>query len=77
MTYDEAVKSAKAEWLQLHLHSVTFNEVYMVNYGIPKTIFMNTDTDILFDDNEEIRKEWTGEAYEPHEIITILQKLLG
>ena len=74
--YDEAVKSAKAEWLQLHLHSVTFNEVYMVSYGIPKTIFMNTDSDILFDDNEEIRNEWTGEAHEPHEIIAVLQKLL-
>lgn len=74
--YDEAVKQAKSEWLQLHLHSVTFNEVYMVNYGIPKSIFMNTDTDILFDDNEEIRNEWTGETYEPIEIFTVLKKLL-
>lgn len=76
MEYDEAVKQAKSEWLQLHLHSVTFNEVYMVNYGIPKSIFMNTDTDILFDDNEEIRNEWTGETYEPIEIFTVLKKLL-
>lgn len=74
--YDEAVRQAKSEWLQLHLHSVTFNEVYMVNYGIPKSIFMNTDTDILFDDNEEIRNEWTGETYEPIEIFTVLKKLL-
>lgn len=74
--YDEAVKQAKSEWLQLHLHSVTFNEVYMVNYGIPKSIFMNTDTDILFDDNEEIRNEWTGETYEPIEIFSVLKKLL-
>ena len=75
-SYDEAVKSAKAEWLQLHLHSVTFNEVYMVSYGIPKTTFMNTDSDILFDDNEEIRNEWTGESHEPFEIFSILKKLL-
>ena len=74
--YDEAVKSAKAEWLQLHLHSVTFNEVYMVSYGIPKTIFMNTDSDILFDDNEEIRNEWTGETHEPFEIFSVLKGLL-
>lgn len=74
--YDEAVKSAKAEWLQSHLHSVTFNEVYMVSYGIPKTIFMNTDSDILFDDNEEIRNEWTGETHEPFEIFSVLKGLL-
>lgn len=74
--YDEAVKSAKAEWLQSHLHSVTFNEIYMVSYGIPKTIFMNTDSDILFDDNEEIRNEWTGETHEPFEIFSVLKGLL-
>lgn len=75
-SYDEAVKTAKAEWLQLHLHSVTFNEVYMVSYGIPKTTFMNTDSDILFDDNEEIRNEWTGEPHEPFEIFSVLKELL-
>lgn len=75
-SYDEAVKMAKAEWLQLHLHSVTFNEVYMVSYGIPKTTFMNTDSDILFDDNEEIRNEWTGEPHEPFEIFSVLKELL-
>lgn len=74
--YDEAVRKAKAEWLNEHLHSVTFNEVYMVPYGTPKTIFMNTELDILFDDNDGIREGWTGEAHTPNEILSVLKELL-
>lgn len=74
--YDEAVRRAKAEWLSEHLHSVTFNEIYMVPYGVPKTIFMNTELDILFDDNDGIREDWTGEAHTPNEILSVLKELL-
>ena len=37
---------------------------------------MNTTDDILFDDNEEIRNEWDGEAYEPTEIFSVLSSLI-
>lgn len=74
--YEEAVRLAKAEWLHEHLASVTFNEIYMVSYGCPKTNFMDTENDILFDDNNGIREAWTGEAYEPHEILSVLKELL-
>lgn len=74
--YDEAVTIVKLEWLNEHLHSVHFDSINVVSYGTPKTNFMETDEDILFDDNDKIREAWTGEAYEPDEILSILKKLL-
>lgn len=74
--YDEAVTIVKMEWLERHLHSVRFDNIHVVSYGVPKTNFMNTELDILFDDNEEIRQGWTGEAHDPTEILSVLKELL-
>lgn len=74
--YDRQVAEAKREWLKIHLNSVTFNEILITPYGVPKELWMNTTDDILFDDNEEIRGEWDGEAYEPNEILSVLKKLI-
>lgn len=74
--YDRAIAEAKHEWLKIHLSSVTFNEILITPYGVPKELWMNTTDDILFDDNEEIRGEWDGEAYEPNEILSVLKKLI-
>lgn len=74
--YDKAVADAKREWLKIHLSSVTFNEILITPYGIPKELWMNATDDILFDDNEEIRNEWDGEAYEPTEIFSVLSSLI-
>lgn len=73
--YNRAVEIAKLNWLHDHLRSVSFDEIYIIEYGTPKQDFADED-DILFDDNEEIRNEWTGEAYEPSEILSILSGLL-
>ena len=73
--YNRAVEIAKLNWLHDHLKSVSFDEIYIVDYGTPKQDFADED-DILFDDNEEIRNDWTGEAYEPSEILSILSGLL-
>ena len=73
--YDKAVANAKREWLKIHLSSVTFNEILITPYGVPKELWMNATNDILFDDNEEIRNEWDGEAYEPCEILRVLKEL--
>lgn len=75
--YDEAVTEAKLDWLGQHLKSVTFNEIKIVSYGTPKSDFMETPEDILFDDEEQNRNDWQGEAYEPEEIIEILKELLN
>jgi len=74
--YDRAVAEAKREWLKIHLSSVTFNEILITPYGVPKELWMNATDDILFDDNEEIRNEWDGEAYEPTEIFSVLSSLI-
>lgn len=73
--YDEDVARAKREWLKKHLASVDFNEINIVKYGTPKQTFAKTDEDILFDDEEKNRKEWTGKAFDVNEIIEILKRL--
>jgi len=73
--YNRAVEIAKLNWLHDHLRSVSFDEIYIVEYGTPKQDFAEED-DILFDDNEDIRNDWTGKAYEPSEILSTLSGLL-
>lgn len=75
--YNEAVTTAKIEWLNKHLKSVQFDEIYIVDYGTPKSDFMETDDDILFDDEEQNRDNWEGEAHEPDDIIGVLKNLLN
>lgn len=74
--YDEMVTDAKLNWLNRHLASVQFDEIHIVSYGTPKQDFMETDDDILFDDEELNRENWEGEAYEPDDIMEILKELL-
>ena len=74
--YDEAVTEAKLEWLKIHLHSVSWDVINIVPYGTPKSSFKTSANDILFDDEENNRKEWNGEAYEPDQIIEILKEIL-
>lgn len=76
IAYDTAVNKAKRSWLEFHLHSVSFDEIHIVSYGLPKEGFMTATDDILFDDCEEIRNEWDGEAYEPSEILKVLKELI-
>lgn len=73
--YDEMVTKAKINWLNKHLASVAFDEINIVKYGTPKQIFAHTDKDILFDDEEKNRKDWTGEAFGVENIIEILRGL--
>ena len=71
--YDEKVTRAKKEWLKKHLASVNFDEIHIVKYGTPKQIFAKTENDILFDDEEKNRNNWTGKAFDVNEIIEILK----
>ena len=75
--YDEAVKQAKLGWLDQHLASVSWDEVRIVKHGVPKELFMKSEDDILFDDEELNRDNWLGDAYEPDMIIKVLKHLLG
>ena len=71
--YDEKVTRAKREWLKKHLASVNFDEIHIVKYGTPKQMFAKTENDILFDDEEKNRNDWTGKAFDVNEIIEILK----
>lgn len=75
--YNAEVANAKMAWLKAHLTSVRFDEVCIVKYGTPKSLVMETEDDILFDDEETNRDAWLGEAYEPNDMIKVLKALIG
>ena len=76
--YNEAVKKTKLRWLQKHLPSVLWDEIYIVEYGTPKN---NLGSGILFDDEENNRKCWSAAdsenyAFSEKEIIKILKEII-
>lgn len=73
--YDTKVTKAKKEWLAKHLKSVDFDFVEIVKYGTPKSFAAKSKDDILFDDEIGNRKEWTGKAYDVHNIFEVLRSL--
>ena len=75
--YDEAVAEAKLGWLHQHLRSVQWDEINIVSHGVCKNEFCMNDDDILFDDEEQHREAWDGEAYEPADIIEVLKGILN
>ena len=73
--YNEAVTEVKMAWLRKHLPSVNWNEIHIVPYGTPKQNFCNNPLDILFDDEERNRTNWTGRAYDVQNIMEILREI--
>ena len=74
-SYNKAVAEAKIKWLHKHLASVRFDEIKIVEYGIPKYQFKHTADDILFDDEKPNRKAWGNGAFDPEIMIEILKEL--
>ena len=74
-TYDLEVKKAKINWLRNHLKSVNFDEIKIVPYGTPKEKTVDYPNGILFDDEEQNRKNWQGQAFDETEILEILKAL--
>ena len=73
--YNREVTKAKKEWLYTHLKSVSFDEIRIVPYGTPKEKVVDKPKGILFDDEENNRKNWCGTAYDVNNIIEILKAL--
>lgn len=74
--YGEQIKIAKQKWLKTHLKTVNFNNIFMLEYGTPKT---NCGCGYLFDDEKNNRTEWInkgGVAYDETELINQLKNLL-
>ena len=72
--YDERVTNAKLEWLAKHLPSVVWDRITIVEYGTPKEQFCETPFDILFDDEEQNRKNWNGIAFDVDNILGVLKE---
>ena len=70
--YDKKVAQTKKNWLKTHIGGVKFDEIKIVKYGTPKE---NLGKGILFDDEENNRKNWTGKAYDEKNIIEILKTI--
>ena len=73
--YDELVTATKMAWLAKHLPSVHWDRITIVPYGTPKQNFCNNPLDILFDDEERNRTNWTGRAYDVQNIMEILKEI--
>lgn len=73
--YNEAVANVKRQWLALHLASVHFDFIEIVNYGTDKNIVNTGANDILFDDEIGNRENWKGIAYNVNNIIEVLRGL--
>lgn len=70
--YNEQVKQAKLVWIKKHLPSVHFTSIHIVPYGTPK---QTLGSGILFDDEENNRKNWGKNAYDENQIFEILKNL--
>ena len=73
--YNEEVAKVKLAWLAKHLPSVVWDRVTIVPYGTPKQNFCENPLDILFDDEEKNRINWTGRAYDVQNILEILREI--
>lgn len=76
--YNEKVTEAKKKWLVRHLGSVHFDEIHIIEYGTPKSLF---GEGILFDDEFQNRKEWfraseRNLAFNVNNIIQILEAII-
>ena len=72
--FDKAVTLAKLGWFKEHLPSVEWDEIHIVPYGTPKSLFGNENA-ILFDDEKQNRENWVGVAYDEKNIFEILRAL--
>ena len=72
-SFNKAVTETKLAWLSKHLHSVKWDEIKIVPYGVPKSEVVENSNGILFDDEEPNRKNWKGQAFDESKIMEILK----
>jgi hypothetical protein len=81
--YERACAIEKAEWLQNTGFNAVVNQSNFVPYGTPKSEFVSHDMEtinILFDDNAEVRAEFTeasnSQAFDENTILPVLTMLI-
>ena len=73
--FNKAVAEVKKAWLAKHLPSVHWDEITVIPYGTPKTLYCYDVEDVLFDDEEPNRKSWAGKSYDVNNILEVLKNL--
>lgn len=73
--YNKAVTTAKLNWLAQHMPTVKWDRITVIPHGTPKENFCKTPLDVLFDDEEKNRINWTGRAYDVKNILEILAEM--
>ena len=73
--YNKAVTEAKLKWLAKHLPSVHWDRIIIVPYGTPKQNYCGNALDVLFDDEQKNRDNWTGRSYDVENILEILKEI--
>ena len=75
--FHEAVIAEKLLWLQRNFPEIAFDEFHAIKYGTPKEQFCSSN-DILFDDEEQNRKDWRkkGHAFTELFIVETLKEIL-
>jgi hypothetical protein len=73
--YNKAVTTAKLNWLANVMPTVHWDRITVVPYGTPKENFCNNHLDVLFDDEEPNRTNWTGRAYDVNNILEVLAEM--
>ena len=68
--FNAKITDVKLKWLAKHLRSVRFDNIAVIPYGTPKSLYGNG---ILFDDEERNRNEWQGQAYNEQQIFKVLK----
>ena len=74
--FNDKVAATKELWLRRHLHSVHWDEIVIVPYGVPKHEMVRFANGILFDDECRNRENWIGTAYDVDCIIEVLKGLV-
>lgn len=72
--YAERVKQAKLHWLKENL-LVYPDEIQIVPYGTNKKKVAGAQNGILFDDEEQNRKDWGANAFSPAVMEEILRQM--
>lgn len=73
--YNKAVTTAKLNWLAQHMPTVKWDRITVAPYGTPKENYCENPLDVLFDDEEKNRINWTGRAYGVENILEILAEM--
>ena len=74
--YNEKVSKVKLSWLKKHISSVVWDEIKIVPYGTPKQLSVDCPAGLLFDDEEQNRKNWLGRSENVNNILETLDSLI-